>query len=188
MASWRHWRHWNVVLHRDLGYAVAALTVVYAVSGIAVNHADQWNPNYRIAREEQRFEPIAVGEREVMVAELVKKLDLKELPKESFRSRPDSLELFYDGWSVKADATAGVAVIERPRGRFLLRGFNALHLNEAKGLWTWVADLFAVALAFLAIGGVLIPRGKKSLAGHGKYWVLLGLAVPVGFLLALRGW
>lgn len=180
------WRGWNLALHRDLGYLVAGLTVIYAVSGVAVNHTSDWNPNYRIVREQRTFAPIAIAEREVMVAELVQKLALGELPKDSFRSRPDSLELFYEGWSVKADATLGVATVERPRDRPFLRDFNFLHLNHAKGLWTWVADLFAVALAFLAISGALIPRGKKGLAGHGKYWVLLGLAIPLGFLVTLR--
>lgn len=178
------WRQWNVALHRDLGFVVAALTVVYSISGIAVNHVDSWNPNYSLSREEQRFAPIAVGERDAMVAELVEKLKLPGLPKGSFRSRPDSLELFYDGWSVKADATAGVALVERPRERPLLRQFNFLHLNHGKHLWTWVADAFAVVLIFLAIGGALIPRGRKGLTGHGKYFVLLGLAIPLGFILA----
>jgi hypothetical protein len=135
--------------------------------------------------EAQRFGPIAVADREVMVAELVDKLKLPGLPKDSFRSRPDSLELFYDRWTVKADATAGLAVVERPRERPVLRQFNFLHLNHAKHLWTWVADAFALVLIFLAVGGALIPRGRKGLAGHGKYFVLLGLAIPLGFVLAL---
>jgi hypothetical protein len=179
------WRQWNVALHRDLGFVVTGLTVIYAVSGIAVNHVHQWNPNYALVREEQRFAPIAVGERDAMVAELVEKLKLPGPPKDAFRSRPDSLELFYEDFSVKADATSGVATLERPRPRPVLRQFNLLHLNNPKGLWTWVADVFALVLIFLAVGGALIPRGKKGLGGHGKYFLLLGLAVPLGFLLAL---
>jgi hypothetical protein len=182
------WRHWNTALHRDAGYVVAALTVVYAVSGVAVNHTADWNPNYQLAREERRFEPVPVGERDAMVAELVRKLDLPGPPRDAFRSRPDEVELFYDGWSVKADATAGVATVERPRDRFLLRDFNFLHLNHAKGGWTYVADLYALALCFMAVSGVLIPRGKQSLAGRGKWWVMAGIAVPAAFVIALRHW
>ena len=180
------WRHWNVVLHRDTGYLVAALTVVYAVSGVAVNHTADWNPNYRVTRETRSFEPIAVAEREVMVAELVKKLGLPGLPKDSFRSRPDELELFYEGFSVRADATKGVATLERPRDRFLLRDFNFLHLNQAKGWWTLVADAYAVALVFMALSGLLIARGRQGLFARGKWWVMAGIAIPALFVGVLR--
>ena len=36
------------VVHRDLGYACAAMTIIYAISGVAVNHVADWNPNYSI--------------------------------------------------------------------------------------------------------------------------------------------
>jgi hypothetical protein len=180
------WRHWNVALHRDAGYLVAALTVVYAVSGVAVNHTADWNPNYKVTRETRSFEPIAVAEREVMVADLVRKLGLEGPPKDSFRARPAELELFYDGWSVKADAEKGVATLERPRDRVLLRDFNFLHLNHAKGWWTFVADAYAAALAFMALSGVLIARGKHGLFARGKWWVMAGIAIPAAFVVVLR--
>jgi hypothetical protein len=180
------WRKWNVVLHRDVGYLVAGLTVAYAVSGFAVNHVADWNPNYEFVREERRFAPIAVGERDAMVAELVGKLGLPGPPREAFRAQPEQLELFYPGFSVRADAAQGTAIVERTRDRALLRDLNFLHLNHPKGAWTLVADLYAVALAFMAISGLFIARGRTSLSGRGKWWVLAGLAVPAAFVVVLR--
>ena len=180
------WRRWNAAIHRDVGYVCAALTLLYAVSGIAVNHIQGWNPNYRIVREELRFEPVPVGNREEMVAALVARLGFREFPKDAFRTRPDQVELFYDGWSVKADATAGIAVVERPRERPVLFDLNFLHLNRPGGLWTWVADLYASLLALLAVTGLFILKGRTGLAGRGKWWVLAGLGVPLAFLLLLR--
>ena len=43
-------RKWLRILHRDLGYLVAGLTIVYAISGIAVNHVQDWNPNISVER------------------------------------------------------------------------------------------------------------------------------------------
>ena len=40
------WRRWNNILHRDIGYLAVGLTVVYAISGVAVNHRADWNPSY----------------------------------------------------------------------------------------------------------------------------------------------
>ena len=182
------WRRWNNLLHRDLGYLGVALTVIYAISGIAVNHIHDWNPSYKILRTEQTIEPIPVSDRETMVALAVERLELGSLPNESFRSAPDQLQLFYDGWSVEIDATSGVALIDRSRERFLLRDFNRLHLNHPKGLWTWFADLYAGLLLFLAISGMFVLKGKKGLGGRGKWWVGAGLLVPLLFLMVLRFW
>ena len=179
------WRYWNTVLHRDLGYFCVALTVIYAISGIAVNHIHDWNPSYRIERTERRFEPIPVADKATMVAQAIERLNLPR-PNESFRPAPEVLQLFYEGWSVEVFATEGRAVLERPRDRFLLRDFNFLHLNHGKGLWTFVADLYAGLLVFLAISGSIMLKGKKGLAGRGKWFVLIGLAVPLAFVIVLR--
>ena len=36
----------NRITHRDIGYLIAGLTIIYAISGIALNHKNNWNPNY----------------------------------------------------------------------------------------------------------------------------------------------
>jgi hypothetical protein len=180
------WRRWNNVLHRDVGYFCVALTVIYAISGIAVNHIGDWNPNYKIERIEKTFEPIPVSDRESMVALAVERLELPGLPQDSFRPAPETLQLFYDGWSVEVQAVEGTAVIERPRGRPLLREANDLHLNRPKGLWTWVADVYAGLLLLLAVTGLFVLKGKKGLSGRGKWFVLAGLVLPVVFLVVYR--
>jgi hypothetical protein len=180
------WRRWNNILHRDLGYLCVALTIIYAVSGIAVNHIHQWNPNYKFERVEMTFEPIEVSDLDTMVAQAVERLELPGLPQEAFRPDPTTVLLFYDGWSVDVFATEGRALVERPRDRFLLRDFNFLHLNHAKGLWTWVADAYAALLLLLAVTGMFVLKGKKGLAGRGKWWVLAGLLLPLAFLIVLR--
>ena len=180
------WRRLNNVLHRDLGYVAVGLTVIYAVSGIAVNHVHHWNPSYKVVKTERSFTPIPVSDRETMVAALVERLGLPGPPQNAFRSAPHVVELFYDGWSVKADAQAGVATTERVTERPVLRDANFLHLNHPKGLWTWVADVYAVLLIVLAVTGMFVLRGKTGLSGRGKWLVAAGIAVPLLFLAVLR--
>jgi len=180
------WRRWNSALHRDLGYLCVALTLVYAVSGIALNHIHDWNPSYGVVREERRFEPVPVSDRDAMVAQLVERLGLPGPPKDAFRPRPETVEMFYDGWSVEADAAAGKAIVERVRERFLLFDANRLHLNRPRGLWTWIADLYAALLVLLAVTGMFVLKGRTGLAGRGKWLVLAGAAVPVLFVVVLR--
>jgi len=179
------WRRWNNILHRDIGYFCVALTVIYAISGVAVNHTHQWNPNYIFETIEQSFSPVSVSDRDTMVAQLIERLDLPA-PKRSFRSSPEVVQLFYDGWNVEAHALEGRAVIEKLRERPLLRDVNYLHLNNPKGLWTWFADAYAVCLLLLAGTGLFVLKGRKGLMGRGKWFVLAGLLLPVAFLVFLR--
>ncbi|MBP7676541.1 MAG: PepSY-associated TM helix domain-containing protein [Thermoanaerobaculia bacterium] len=180
-----NWRKLNNVLHRDLGYLAAGLTLVYAISGVALNHRHQWNPSWKLVVEERTFPPVPVSDRETMATALVERLGLPGPPKSSFRSAPHLVELFYEGWSVKADATAGTATIERPRGRFALREMNFLHLNEPKGLWTWAADVYAAVLGLLAVTGLFVLKGKNGLAGRGKWLAGLGVLLPILALFVL---
>ncbi len=181
-----NWRHVNSSLHRDVGYFCAALTVVYAVSGIAVNHTHEWNPSYRLERETRTFAPVPAGEPEEMVTALVARLSLPGRPKSFFRQSPRLIDLFYDGWSVRADAVAGTATVERWRERPFLRDANFLHLNQPRNAWTWAADAYALLLGFLAVSGLFILRGKTGLGGRGKWFLLAGLVLPLLYVVSVR--
>ena len=50
------WRKWNRAIHRDLGYLFVAMTIIYSLSGIAINHLNDWNPNYIITIEDIRVD------------------------------------------------------------------------------------------------------------------------------------
>jgi len=180
------WRRANRAVHRDAGYLVAGLTLLYALSGVAVNHRADWNPSWRIAPETRSFAPLPVTDRETMSAGLVAALGLPGPPMASFRRAPERIELYYEGWTVEADVTAGVATVTRPRERSLLRDANYLHLNEPKGAWTWLADAYAALLGTLAVTGLFVLRGRTGLGGRGKWLVVAGLLPALAFLLWRR--
>lgn len=43
-------RRWSRTLHRDLSYFFAGMVLIYALSGIAMNHRDTFNPNYSVSQ------------------------------------------------------------------------------------------------------------------------------------------
>jgi len=45
------WRRLNNAVHRDLGYFFTGMIIIYALSGIALNHRNDWNPNYSITNK-----------------------------------------------------------------------------------------------------------------------------------------
>ncbi len=50
---------------------------------------------------------------------------------------------------------------------------NHLRLNKAKGSWTWLADVYGLALCLLALSGLPMIWGKqkKSNASFLRLWV-----------------
>ena len=44
-------RKWSRILHRDIGYFFIGTTLIYGLSGIALNHMNDWNPNYKVEIE-----------------------------------------------------------------------------------------------------------------------------------------
>jgi hypothetical protein len=86
------WRRVNNVLHRDLGYLLVGLTLVYAVSGVAVNHVGDFNPSYSTVSDDVTFEPFTEPDREVEARILVDRLGLPE-PVDSFRPSPGRVQL-----------------------------------------------------------------------------------------------
>jgi len=182
------WRRWNNILHRDLGYLCAGLTIVYVVSGIAVNHVHQWNPTYDVERRTAPLAPLTAEELVPPVGpgHLLQQLGLPPAYRTTFRPDSTSLRIFVENGTVDVDVATGVVTVELVRERPVLGSTNFLHLNHAKRLWTWMADLYAVALGLLAVTGVFVLKGKKGITGRGAWLTAIGVAIPMVFLLLYR--
>ncbi len=176
-------RKWLRILHRDIGYLGVGLTVIFAISGIAVNHIHEWNPNYSIEKSTSQVEKIAGTSNEEIVEQVLKELKISEKPEGWHRTSPDHLQIFMDGNTIDINLSNGTIIQEKVSPRPFLREFNVLHLNEPKKAWTWFSDVYAVSLLFLAISGVFLLKGEKGLKWRGAWMVSLGVAIPILFLL-----
>ena len=68
-APWSaRWRPALRALHRDFGYLVVGLTIIYAVSGLAVNHIADWDPNF-VERETALVLPMPLPATDEAIAE-----------------------------------------------------------------------------------------------------------------------
>lgn len=176
------WRRWSIALHRDVGYAAVALTIAYAVSGIAVNHIADWNPNYRVAKTVTTIAPITETESPAIIAAAMQRLKLAEPPRSSFRPDSSTMRLFYKGTVYHVDLPTGNVIVEATQPRPVLYEMNQLHLNHAKKAWTWIADLYALALILLAVTGLFVLKGRLGITGRGAWFTAAGL-IPVGYWL-----
>jgi hypothetical protein len=180
------WRPWLRALHRDVGYLLVGLTIVYALSGLAVNHIDDWNSNFSEYQRSHELGPLPPGEEEATAA-LLSRLDIDEAPSESILLDDDELEVVVGERTFVASIASGT-VHERGReARFFLRAANWLHLNRGKKAWTYIADGYAALLLFLALSGVFMLPGRKGLVGRGAILVMLGSAVPILYVVLSGG-
>lgn len=177
------WRRLNNVLHRDVGYLLVALTLVYAISGLALNHVADWNPSYRQTKEARQIAPLVATDRDGLVREAREKLGLSEEPRNAFRPDPDTLHVFYREVTYKIDVPSGAVIVESVRPRPVLFELNQMHLNATKGVWTVVVDVYAVALILMAVTGMFVLRGRTGITGRGAWLVGLGATVPVAYWL-----
>ena len=184
--SWRkiRWRKTFRALHRDIGYAVAALTLAYCISGIAVNHIHDWNPNYRFTEQKVDIGALPTGSYAAMQQHVMTALSIDERKvKGHFMETETQFRVFLtNAEEVSVDVRSGKGLFKKVTTRTLLYELNALHLNNIKGIWTWIADLFAILLMLLAITGIFMMKGKRGLAGRGKWFLAAGFAVPTAFI------
>lgn len=178
------WRRVVRILHRDVGYVAAALTIIYSISGIAVNHINDWNPNYIVEKDSVSISPFtdSVYTADEAKDHVVYELNITDSIKSYFRPSQFQIDIFLEGKTISADLQKGIATIETISSRRVFKESNFLHLNTPKKLWTWIADLFALSLIVLAITGLFMIKGKKGFSGRGKWLFILGILIPVLFL------
>lgn len=181
------WRKWFRAIHRDLGYVAVALTVSYALSGLAVNHIEDWNPNYRYQESSFDLGPLPAGTPAEREAYVVAKLGLdRAAVRGHFQETETDLRVFLtEGQEARLDTRTGRGRLKSITTRAVFFEVNSLHLNNLKGVWTYVADAFAVALMLLAITGMTMMKGDRGLGGRGKYFVGAGLLIPIAFVFYL---
>ena len=180
-------RPWLRALHRDIGYFAVGLTIVYATSGLAVNHLKDWDPNFKQVNLTHQLALPLPSDDDAAAKSALKSLHVLEAPREVYRASETQLDLVFDKRTFHVDTTSGVVHEEGQAARPLLRIANWLHLNRGKKAWTYIADFYAIFLLFLAISGLFMIPGKKGLLGRGAIVALLGAAVPIGYVVLSGG-
>ncbi len=177
-----NWRSWNHAIHRDLGFLCIGLTLIYALSGIAVNHIADWNPNYQIKRVKAQITPQAAGVIDpLLIPQLLQQLGEKQGHSNAFQPDAENLWIYIDKRMIRVHLPSGEVEHEVAKRRPFWYPLNFLHLNHPKKSWTWIADLYAAALLLLAISGLLmLKRGRQ--ARRGLILTLVGVIIPLLFL------
>ena len=93
---------------------------------------------------------------------------------------PGQIRIFTETNTIDVELKTGKTQLEKVTKVPVLYEFNFLHLNKAKGAWTWIADIYGLALCFLAISGVLMIRGRTI--SRGLLLTAAGILFPAAYL------
>ncbi len=173
------------ILHRDIGFFFVGTSIIYGLSGIALNHAADWNPNYSV--DYQRFNTDIdlrkSSETKENVLKLLDEIDNRKNYKKHYYPNRAQMKIFLKGGSyIAVNIDSGEGEIERLKKRPVFYQVNYLHYNP-HAWWKWFSDIFAVALIFLAVSSLFMVRGKKGVNGRGGIYVVAGVLMPVIFLI-----
>jgi hypothetical protein len=173
----------NRVTHRDLGYLIAGLTIIYAISGIALNHKNNWNPNYIF--ENRKFTVDIPVTRETFNDEtalsILKNVQAEKEFKTFHFPSGNKVTIFINDGFVQINSLTGEGVIQKISKRPVFYQLNFLHYNPGRW-WKYFSDIFCAALILVTITGLFIIKGKNGITKRGAILTIIGIILPLLFL------
>lgn len=178
-------RKWSRFVHRDLSFFFSGMLLIYAISGILMNHRDTVNPHFSIERKEYKISDPLPGKGQMEkdhVLKLLRPLGEEGNYTKHYFPRPEVLKVFLKGGSnLMVNVGTGEAVYESVTRRPIMGAMTRLHYNPGQW-WTFFADLFAVGLIVITVSGLIMLKGRKGIVGRGGVELIAGIVVPLVFL------
>lgn len=182
-----NWRKWNRWIHRELGFLFFGMTIIYGISGIALNHqvARHWDAGI-IARS-SLFQYPGTLQKELVdrntIETILEITSEKENYKQYYFPDKDHLMIYLKGGHIIVNLPSGSVQLTKIRNRPVFRELNYLHYNKPKKLWTWFSDIFAFGLILIAISGLFLIKGRKGISGRGGILTFIGILIPLVLLI-----
>jgi len=177
-------RKFNRASHRDLGYFFVGMILIYSLSGIAINHLDDWDPNYVVNKwtETLDSQPTKESFNRNTAKDFLQEWNVSGRYRKFYWIDPTHIKIFFKGGTAIVYTQKQEARLETLSRRPLFHIVNWLHYNP-NDYWKWFSDIFAVALIILAISGMFVLRGKNGLKWRGTILITAGILLPILYLI-----
>lgn len=167
-------------IHRDLGYFYIGLIISFALSGILMNHRDQFHAdkytletkkiNVKLPTEDKITEEYAEN--------LGKELGIDDKFRKH-RVNEGTFKISFKNSDVEIDMETGkgevVSFIKTP----IISQMMKLHKNTSNW-WIYYGDIFGLSLITIALtGAIMIPAGKFSFKNRGWKLAVAGIIIPL---------
>lgn len=178
-------RRWSRLVHRDLSFFFSGMVLIYAISGIVMNHRNTINPNYSVELREYSITeamPPQSGMKKDDVLRLLAPLGEEKNYTKHYFPKENQMKVFLKGGSsLVVNLSTKQAVYEKLTRRPLISALTKLHYNPGRW-WTHFADAFAVGLIVITVTGLVMVKGNKGLWGRGGVELATGILIPLLFL------
>ncbi|MFW6369946.1 MAG: PepSY-associated TM helix domain-containing protein [Bacteroidota bacterium] len=172
------------ILHRDLGYFIVGMTLVYVVSGIFLNHRYDFNPDYRIFFEKVISERMPLDNyNKQNIFHILERFEIEPVYRKHYITNQGNIKVFIENGEVVIDPETGEASLTYLKKRPVIFEMNLLHKASIGTIWKWVSDAMAVILLFVAVSGLFLLKGKRGFNRWGWIWTIAGMLVPLIFVL-----
>ncbi|WP_417333449.1 hypothetical protein [Halarcobacter sp.] len=187
-------RNW----HRDLGYLVIGITIVYSISGIILSVRDlhlfekEYILNATIEKNIQEKElqneiVLALSENEqkknlpthIIKKSVLNKFELLENNNEFIKyqiSRKKDMKF------ITYYKNSGELIYSISGYPTFINSLVQAHKSSSQDKWSYLALAYSVILLFLAISAIFMVKGKYGFKERGIYLTLFGIALVVLFL------
>lgn len=178
-------KYWHRTLHRDIAYFYVGLIIAFSISGIALNHRQNF--------DSQEYTVRTVGVQLDLPSELSAitenylKSETKSLTENEFRGFRmvgDEVRVYFKDAYAHINLQTGTGEIEYVETIPVLGQMTILH-KTTNSWWIWFSDVFGVGMLAIAITGMFISSGKNSFNKRGWKLAILGLIFPFIFLFLL---
>lgn len=173
-------------IHSHLSFTFVGVILIYAISGITMNHLKDFNPKYMISVENYTADghfPHSHNFTEKEITSLLESVDEEANYTKHFYPNHSTMKVFLkSGSSFTINTQNGEVNYEGLKKRPVFHQLSFLHYNPGKW-WTYFSDIFAVCLILICITGLFMNKGKRGLMGLGGIELLVGMSIPILFLL-----
>lgn len=153
-------------LHRDIGFLVVGMTIIYSISGVLLIYRDTGF----LKSEKQVEKKLAPG---ISESELGMKLHLRNF--KVMKTEGDILH-FKNGTYNKA---SGVAKYTENKLPAFLEKLTHVHKISSKSTVHWITAIYGLALLFLAISSFWMHKPKTKLFRRGMFFAAGGSVIAI---------
>jgi hypothetical protein len=164
--------HYIRSLHRDVGFFVVGLVLIYSISGIVLIYRDTGFLKHEVKIEKQ-LPP------NMEASQLGKALHIKDF--KVIKSEGELVN-FKNGTYDRATGVANYSAEELPKW---ISKFNKLHKSSTKTMVHWFTTVFGISMLFLAISSFWMIKPGTRLFRREVYFAAAGILFAIILLLSL---